>query len=49
MNVPSTTSPTVVGALLTAGVAYPWRFYAFAGAAVVALLALLTVPAHPEN
>ncbi|MDQ4113035.1 MAG: aromatic acid/H+ symport family MFS transporter [Actinomycetota bacterium] len=41
--------PFLGGALLTAGVAYPWGFYAFAGAAVIALLALLTVPAHPDE
>lgn len=38
--------PFLGGALVTAGVAYPWGFYAFAIAAVAALLALLTVPAH---
>ncbi|MGP3951540.1 MFS transporter [Streptomyces sp. 7N604] len=41
--------PFLGGTLLTAGLAYPWGFYAFAGAAVVALLALLTVPAHPDE
>lgn len=41
--------PFLGGALLTAGIAYPWGFYAFAGAAVIALLALLTVPAHPND
>ncbi|HEY9354128.1 MAG TPA: MFS transporter, partial [Nocardioides sp.] len=41
--------PFLGGALLTAGIAYPWGFYAFAGAAVIAMLALLTVPAHPNN
>ncbi|MFE6646077.1 MFS transporter [Nocardioides sp. NPDC057772] len=41
--------PFLGGALLTAGIAYPWGFYAFAGAAVIALLALLTVPAHPDE
>jgi AAHS family benzoate transporter-like MFS transporter len=38
--------PFLGGALVTAGVAYPWGFFAFAGAAVLAVLALLTVPAH---
>ncbi|MFI7009054.1 MFS transporter [Streptomyces sp. NPDC050145] len=40
--------PFLGGALLTAGIAYPWGFYAFAAAAVIALLALLTVPSKPE-
>ena len=38
--------PFLGGALVTAGLAYPWGFYAFAIAAVLAVLALLTVPAH---
>ena len=38
--------PSIGGALVTAGIAYPWGFYAFAVAAVLALLALSTVPAH---
>ena len=39
--------PFLGGALVTAGIAYPWGFYAFAVAAVLAVLALLaTVPAH---
>lgn len=38
--------PFLGGALVTAGVAYPWGFYAFAGAAVLAVAALVTVPAH---
>jgi MFS family permease len=37
--------PSISGALVTAGIAYPWGFYAFAIAAVLALLALATVPA----
>jgi len=39
--------PFLGGALLTAGIAYPWGFDAFSGAAVIALTALLTVPAQP--
>ena len=31
--------------MVTAGIAYPWGFYAFAVAAVLAVLALATVPA----
>ncbi len=38
--------PFLGGALVTAGVAYPWGFYAFAIAAVLAVVALSTVPAH---
>ncbi|HEU5455101.1 MAG TPA: aromatic acid/H+ symport family MFS transporter [Nocardioides sp.] len=43
--------PAIGGALLTAGIAYPWGFYAFAAAALLAVLALSTVPAHlqPED
>ena len=37
--------PSLGGALVTAGIAYPWGFYAFAIAAVLAVLALATVPA----
>ncbi len=38
--------PSLGGALVTAGIAYPWGFYAFTAAAALAFLALLTVPAH---
>ena len=38
--------PSLGGVLVTAGIAYPWGFYAFAIAAVLAVLALATVPAH---
>ncbi len=38
--------PFLGGALVTAGLAYPWGFYAFAGAAVLAVIALSTVPRH---
>ncbi len=41
--------PSLGGALVTAGIAYPWGFYAFAVAAVLAVLALATVPAHVEE
>jgi AAHS family benzoate transporter-like MFS transporter len=37
--------PSLGGALVTAGISYPWGFYAFAVAAVLAVLALATVPA----
>ncbi len=38
--------PFITGALVTAGIAYPWGFYAFSLAALIAVLALATVPAH---
>ena len=38
--------PTLGGLLVTAGIAYPWGFYAFAVAAVLAVVALSLVPAH---
>jgi AAHS family benzoate transporter-like MFS transporter len=38
--------PFLGGAMVTAGIAYPWGFYAFAVAAALAVLALATVPAH---
>jgi MFS family permease len=36
--------PAVTGALVAAGIAYPWSFYVFAAAAVLAVLALAFVP-----
>jgi AAHS family benzoate transporter-like MFS transporter len=41
--------PFLGGALVTAGVAYPWGFYAFAVAAVLAVVALVTVPARNSD
>jgi MFS transporter, AAHS family, benzoate transport protein len=41
--------PSLGGVLVTAGIAYPWGFYAFAIAAVLAVLALATVPAHVQT
>jgi AAHS family benzoate transporter-like MFS transporter len=38
--------PSITGALVTAGISYPWGFYVFALAAVLAVVALATVPAH---
>jgi MFS transporter, AAHS family, benzoate transport protein len=38
--------PSITGALVTAGIAYPWGFYVFALAAVLAVAALAVVPAH---
>ena len=40
--------PSLGGALVTAGIAYPWGFYAFVVAALVAVVALATVPARME-
>jgi MFS family permease len=41
--------PSLGGALVTAGVAYPWGFYAFAAAAALAVFALTFVPAHARE
>ncbi len=38
--------PFLGGALVSAGIAYPWGFYVFAIAALLAVLALSLVPAH---
>jgi MFS family permease len=38
--------PFLGGALVSAGIAYPWGFYAFAVAALLAVAALAVVPAH---
>jgi MFS family permease len=43
--------PAVTGTLVAAGIAYPWGFYVFAAAAVIAVAALAIVPqriAHAE-
>ena len=37
------------GLLLTAGLAYPWGFYAFTLAAILAALTLASVPAHAHG
>jgi len=39
----------VYAAVLLTGIAYPWGFYAFAIAAVLAMVALATVPARPGS
>lgn len=36
--------PAVTGTLVAAGIAYPWGFYVFAAAAVIAVAALAIVP-----
>jgi AAHS family benzoate transporter-like MFS transporter len=41
--------PFLGGALVSAGLAYPWGFYIFAVAAVLAVLALSVVPAHAHQ
>jgi AAHS family benzoate transporter-like MFS transporter len=41
--------PSITGALVTAGIAYPWGFYVFAGAALLAVVALAIVPAHMQR
>ena len=38
--------PFFGGLMVSAGIAYPWGFYAFSIAALLAVLSLLTVPAH---
>jgi AAHS family benzoate transporter-like MFS transporter len=38
--------PFLGGAMVSAGIAYPWGFYAFAVAALLAVAALSLVPAH---
>lgn len=41
--------PTLGGAPVTAGIAYPWGFYAFTLAAILAVITLATVPAHAAD
>jgi MFS family permease len=41
--------PSLGGLLVTAGIAYPWGFYAFALAAVLAVVALSFVPSHVDG
>ena len=41
--------PSLGGALVTAGIAYPGGFYAFTLAALIAMAALATVPAHMHS
>jgi MFS family permease len=43
------TGPLVGGALLTAGVAYPWGFYIFAAVAALAAVAVAMVSRPPVN
>lgn len=41
--------PWVTGTLVSAGLAYPWGFYFFAVVAVLALIAIVVIPAHLER
>jgi MFS transporter, AAHS family, benzoate transport protein len=41
--------PFLGGALVSAGIAYPWGFYIFSLAAVLAVVALSVVPAHASE
>ncbi|MEW2288076.1 aromatic acid/H+ symport family MFS transporter [Streptomyces sp. NPDC047841] len=45
----SIVGPSVTGALVSAGVGHPWGFYFFAAVAVLAFLAVLTLPARPPR
>lgn len=45
----SITGPAITGALVTAGIAYPWGFYTFAVVAALALAAMIAVPARLER
>lgn len=36
--------PAVTGSLVAAGIAYPWGFYVFGGAALAAVIVLLSIP-----
>ncbi|MGV9991152.1 MFS transporter [Streptomyces sp. NPDC003374] len=40
----SIVGPSITGALVTAGIGHPWGFYFFAAVAVLAFLAVLTLP-----
>lgn len=48
-RVGSIVGPSVTGALVTAGIAYPWGFYFFSGVAVLAVVAMATVPRRLET
>jgi sugar phosphate permease len=41
--------PVITGALVAAGLGYPWGFYFFCAVALLAVLAMLIVPRHLEN
>jgi MFS family permease len=48
-RVGSIVGPAITGALVTAGIAYPWGFYFFSGVAVLAVLAMAAVPRGLEQ
>jgi MFS family permease len=48
-RVGSIVGPAVTGALLTAGLGYPWGFYFFCAVAVLAVVAMLVVPRGLET
>ncbi|MET8772745.1 aromatic acid/H+ symport family MFS transporter [Streptomyces sp. NPDC004658] len=45
----SIVGPSITGALVSAGIGHPWGFYFFATVAVLAFLAVLTLPARPPR
>jgi MFS family permease len=45
----SIVGPSVTGALVAAGIGYPWGFYFFAAVAAAGFLAVLTLPARPTG
>jgi len=45
----SIVGPAITGALVTAGLGYPWGFYFFCAVALLAVLAMLLVPRHLES
>lgn len=48
-RVGSIVGPAITGALVTAGIAYPWGFYFFSGVAVLAVVAMVAVPRGLEQ
>ncbi len=48
-RVGSIVGPTITGALVTAGVAYPWGFYFFSAVALLAVAAMVAVPRGLER
>ncbi|MEU6157377.1 aromatic acid/H+ symport family MFS transporter [Streptomyces sp. NPDC047130] len=45
----SIVGPSITGALVTAGIGHPWGFYSFAMVAVLAVVAVLTLPKGPAE
>jgi MFS family permease len=43
------TGPLIGGALLTAGIAYPWGFYIFAAVAAIGAVSVAAVALHPTS